>query len=97
MKAIIDWSIEMDEVYEMLDKINPEEATELLDIKMTMSDEEKHNYVESLSRHCPGKIYEFLGLPEEVNIPKDLKESEDITNWLSDSFGYCIEGYSISD
>ena len=48
MKAIIDWSIEMDEVYEMLDKINPEEATKLLDIKMTMSDEEKHYYVESL-------------------------------------------------
>lgn len=38
MKAIIDWSIEMDEVYEMLDKINPEEATVFRINKKHLSD-----------------------------------------------------------
>lgn len=33
-----------------------------------------------------------LGLPKEVELPDDLDE-EDVADWLSDTYGWCVEAY----
>lgn len=39
---------------------------------------------------------EDIGLPEEVEIPENIKE-EDVSDYLSDTYGYCHYGYSLID
>lgn len=73
-----------------------------------MTTEERHDYAYDKIHHnrldCRA---EMLGLPNEVVIPEDVLEHygitskdddmSDITNWLSDKYGYCIKGYEIKD
>ncbi len=39
---------------------------------------------------------ENLGLPTETEIPVTITDLEDITDWLSDEFGYCLHGFELS-
>ena len=41
---------------------------------------------------CPEELYDFLGLPVEVELPDGLPE-EEIADWLSDKYGYCHDGF----
>ena len=34
-----------------------------------------------------------LGLPSEVDVPKDIEE-EDIADWLSDEYGFLVNSFS---
>lgn len=36
------------------------------------------------------------GLPEEVDIPDDIHESE-VADYLSDEYGFCVESFSFFD
>lgn len=40
---------------------------------------------------------EDLGLPTEIEIPVTITDLEDITDWLSDEFGYCLHGFELSE
>lgn len=100
MKAIkIEWNIDMDEVYEKLDGMTSEKASEVLGIPLNtycnMTTSEKHDYAYDTFHHNLGMLYDFMGLPEEVELPETLKEAEDITYWLSDTYGFCIDTYDI--
>ncbi len=100
MKAInIEWDIDMDEVYGKLDDMAPEKASEVLGIPLNayciMTASERHDYARDAFHHNPGMLYDFMGLPEEVELPGTLKEAEDITDWLSDAYGFCIDTYGI--
>lgn len=35
-------------------------------------------------------------LPKEVLIPKDMLHEEEISNWLSETYGYCHQGFSLA-
>lgn len=37
-----------------------------------------------------GYSVEELGLPVEVDVPSEIEE-DDIVDWLSDKYGFCIE------
>ena len=37
-----------------------------------------------------------LDLPTEVEIPNDIEE-DDITDYLSDTYGFCVNSYSIKE
>ena len=34
-------------------------------------------------------------LPTEVEIPTGITDEEEISDWLSDEFGYCHEGFCL--
>ena len=34
-------------------------------------------------------------LPTEVEIPTGMTDAEEISDWLSDKFGYCHEGFCL--
>lgn len=43
------------------------------------------------------EIKEILGtLPTEVEIPKEI-DFEDVSNWLSDTYGFCHFGFDRAD
>ena len=94
----IDWDIDIEEVYECLDEMTHELAAEAIGVPVNhyanMTTEERHDYAYDTFRHCPAELDEFLGLPDKVPIPDDV-EDEDVADWLSDVYGYCINGLDI--
>ena len=36
-------------------------------------------------------------LPTEVEIPDDLEDEDEISDWLSDEYGYCHNGFEIEE
>ena len=97
----IQWDVDMDQVYERLDDMKPDEAAESLGVPFAhydrMTTEERHDYAYDVFRHCPGMLDDFMGLPNEVDIPLELLDPEDISDWLSDEYGFCHKGFQIKD
>jgi hypothetical protein len=105
MKAYnICWVIDYDFAFEILD-YDCDKAIKSLEISkekyMSMSIEERHDYAYDIWRHCPAKIEEFLGLPDEVEIPEcvanEVEEYGDevITEYLADTFGTFLDYYDL--
>ena len=102
MKAIeIQWDFDMDEVFAKLDETKPAEAAEFLGVPADrydrMTTEERHDYAYDVFRHCPALLDDFMGLPYEIEIPEELTDIEDISDWLSDEYGFCHSGFQIKD
>lgn len=109
MKAYnIDWDVDMEEVYEALDEMDDDEALDLLGISeepyKNLSLSERHEYVDYLTVGAICDIHEKLfGLPVEVHIPEDVEhryheegdDPEVISDWLSNEYGYCHEGFRL--
>ena len=97
----IQWDFDYDEVYERLDNMKPENAVEFLGIPLykyhRMTTKEKHDYAYDSFRHCPALLDEFMGLPDTIPIPEGLTDPEDISDWLSDEYGFCHEGFELAD
>jgi hypothetical protein len=99
--ANIQWDIDMEEVYERLDDMTVEAAAEALEIPVktyaNMTTEERHDYAYDKFHHCPAELEEFVGLPLEIEIPEELTDDEDISDWLSDEYGYCHKGFELTE
>lgn len=107
----IDWDVDAEEIYDMLDNSTATQAAEMLEISperyANMTTEEHHDYAYDKIHHNRLDAAEMLGLPDEVEIPEDVLEyyeitsanddMSDITDWLSDKYGYCINGYDVKD
>jgi len=95
----IEWDVDYDEVYEMLDNMTYEEAAESLEMPKeryaNMSTDERHDYAYDYFRHRPGAIDDFIGLPQKVRIPSNVFD-DNAADWLSDEYGYCLYGFRLS-
>lgn len=98
----IDWNIDMDEVMEKLDELNETETLKVLGYDETLSDRWKKasdavrmDMAESTFRHCPGLLYDFLELPESLELSDEYDKDQDVVDYLSDKYGYCINSLSI--
>lgn len=40
---------------------------------------------------------ELQMLPDEINIPKDITDEEEISEYISDKTGFCHYGYELVD
>jgi len=65
---------------------------------------EEYAQVKDVARHKPGVICDLLGLPSEVELPDNIVNvaiangtCEMITDWLSDEYGTCINGYTLPE
>ena len=103
----IQWDIDSDYALEMLDEMPCKEAADALGINIEeyepMSREDRHGLALSIWRHFPAKLFEFIGLPYSVIIPDELlmendsdAMDENIANWLSDEYGFCVKGFTLS-
>ena len=40
---------------------------------------------------------EDVDLPNIVKVPDDLTDGEDISDWLSDEYGFCHDGFALKE
>ena len=97
----IQWDVDFDEVYEVLSNMTARQGAESLglpyDTYANMTTSERNDYAYDVFRHCPGALDEFLGLSNEIIIPDTLIDDEDISDWLSDEYGYCHNGFECKE
>lgn len=95
----IQWDVDKPEIYERLDEMNPKDAAQHLGIPYSryhrLTTREKHDCASNIFHHNPAVLNEFMGLPNEINIPKELTDTEDISDWLSDTYGFCHKGFHL--
>lgn len=57
----------------------------------------KWDVADSAEDMAESEIKEILGtLPTEVEIPKEI-DFEDVSDWLSETYGFCHYGFDIAD
>ena len=100
LKAVdIEWDVDLDEAYELLDSMDDTKAAEIFMINPVvyarMSEEDRHDHAYYCFHHHSVDIAEFVGLPNEVVVPDCLDNDEDISDWLSDEYGYCHRGFDL--
>lgn len=98
----IKWDVDIREVLEKLDDMSFYQAAEALEIPVdkyaNMNTSERHDYAYDYFHHRhDGCKADFVGLPEEVDVPAELTDDEDISDWLSDEFGYCHGGFELKE
>ena len=93
------WDFDKDEIFERIDETDPKDMAKMIGVTLkqykSLSDEDRHDLAYDKFRHCPALLDEFMGLPNEIEIPSELTDSEDISNWLSDEYGFCHEGFQL--
>ena len=57
-------------------------------------EEEREVYVEWDVSDNEFENFVYEGVPRKVYVPMSVAE-EDIADWLSDKYGYCVESYTI--
>lgn len=57
-------------------------------------EEEREVYVEWDVSDSEFENFVYEGVPRKVYVPMSVAE-EDIADWLSDKYGYCVESYTI--
>lgn len=102
MKAInIEWDIDIDDAIQELNDKPIEEAAQILntpkDKYTRMNTTERENYAYDLLRKSPYTLKKIMGLPNEVTIPESMENDtdEEITDWLSYEYEYCIKSYEL--
>ena len=72
----IDWDIDIEEMYDILDNSTVTAAAKMLEISperyANMTTEERHDYAYDKIHHNRLDAAEMLGLPDEVEIPEDI-------------------------
>ena len=96
----IKWDVDIEDVYNTLDDMTAETAAAALEISAdkyaNMTTEERHDYAYDKLHRSPSEMAELLGLPNELEIPKELKDEDDISEWLSEKTGFCHNGFEIT-
>lgn len=101
MKAYnIIWDIDMKQILEKLDDMTADNAVKALQIPyqtfINMSTSEIHDYAYDMFEHNQAAAAEFMGLPEEVEIPNSVgTDEDDISDWLSDEYEFCHKGFTL--
>lgn len=95
----IQWDIDIEEALEVLDQKTCVTASKILEISeerySNMTTSERHDYAYSYFHHCPGAMEDFIGLPNSVEIPINITDEDDISDWLSDEYGFCHNGFKL--
>ena len=95
----IHWDIDMECVCDILDEMSAKEAAKALELPYdtyaNMTDEEKNDWVYDFFSNRPDALMEFVDLPSEVELPKNLTDEDDISDWLSDEYGFCHDGFEL--
>ena len=99
MKATnIRWNVNMDLAFEKLDEMKREKISEILEVDCTdFTTKEIHDYAYDVWHHSFAKLCEFMELPDEVELPKECIDDEDIDYYLSDTYGAYVEDFDVID
>ena len=97
----IRWSIDVDEAVNELMTKTVHDAAELLGVPSaafaSMSEDERCGRAETEFNHNPVLMERVMDLPDEIEIPDCYTEDddEDIANWISNTYGFCIYNFEL--
>lgn len=95
----IRWAIDFDEIYDLFDNMDEKQAAGKLGISTgeykVLSKENRDRLIYGRYRECRSDLEKLVGLPDEVELPPEIDNDEDATEWLSSEYGYLIEGYAL--
>ena len=98
MTILVDWFVEPEELYEVFDMYSEREAANLLKIDLEifqeLTEEEWHNELDNQVRHRFLSAAKIVGLEEAVDVPVEDMDPDDITEWLSNTYGYLVNGWT---
>ncbi len=92
------WDVDTEELYDKFDAMTAKEAATVLECDYeNMNDKERHDFIYDRFHHHKVDAAEFVGLPNEVHLPKDVIDIDDIRDYLSDEYGYCFDGFDLKE
>ena len=88
------WDVDDADVFAVLDEMTVHRAAEALCLPIStyanMTTEERHDYAADLSRL---EKQDIMNLPEDAVVPDGMTDYDDISDWLSDEYGFCHLGF----
>ena len=97
----IGWNIDVDEAVDELMSMTVYNAAELLGVSSvafaSMSEDERRGCAETEFNHNPILMERVMDLPDEIEVPDCYTEDddEDIANWISSAYGFCIYDFAL--
>lgn len=95
----IQWDIDIEDAIEKLDRMTEKAAAKTLGLPLACynnkTKEERHKYAYNHFKQNPTTLRIFMGLPKETGIPEGLTNEDEISDWLSDTYGYCHKGFTL--
>lgn len=97
----IRWNIDVDEAVDELMTKSVYDAAELLGVPgvafASMSEDERRGRAETEFNHNPVLMERVMDLPDEIEVPDCYTEDddEDIANWISNAYGFCIYNFEL--
>ena len=100
MKAInILWDVDVCDVLDSLDNMCPSDGAKALDLQpevyAKMTDAILEDYVQDLLDKDQLNLDKIMNLPDEIEIPENITDMDEISDYLSDQTGYCHKGFDI--
>lgn len=102
-KAVnIQWAMPSSSFWEEVSKMSDEDKATLLRMTLDKYNELDKNaledYLFDVYWHHFNDVMAFIGLPDEVNIPKELENEtkEDITYWLMQEYGCYVHAFDFA-
>lgn len=97
----IQWDVYLDDILARLDKMTGKEIAETLEIPLEKYLNTTRNGLSAIvetqymrNNHMLNKI---MGLPDKVTIPNTVDTNDGITDWLSNTYGFCLKGYELEN
>lgn len=97
----IQWDIEFEDFFDGLLEMTVKAQARILGIPndkyINMTTEERNDYAYDVFRHSPSVADEVFDLPTEIELPDGEWTEELITEYLSNEYGFCLNGYSLPE
>ena len=98
----IKWDIDKHDATEfLLDSFTVKEIADFLKIDEqklnNLSDDDLYDKVTEELENKPEHYNELYDLPDSVEIPEDLTDEDDITEWLTNQYEFCVKSYNLEE
>lgn len=101
----IDWDIDQESFIAAFEDMPYDKAAEKLGVPKetyaNMTTSERNDYAYDVFRHNRKSAEDIFDLPEEIEIPEEFNitsendDMEEVTDWISDTYGWCINRYDV--
>ena len=101
----VKWDVDEEDIENGLLEMSTEYIAKILDLSVddciNKSPNDIYEYTIDLFHHCPAKLDDFLlyayDIPAKIEIPECFAcdDIEEISDWLSDEYGFCHNGFCL--
>lgn len=100
MKAVnILWDVDVCDILDSLDNMYPSDGAKTLNLQPEvyekMTDAVLEDYIQDLLDNDQLDLNKIMNLPDEIEIPENITDMDEISDYLSDQTGYCHKGFDI--